>query len=118
LKYALPTGLLPLWGLFVMTVERRKYARFKVHSRALAALSRSPTVAGHVINISEGGLSFRYVASQQRSEESPLLKLLMTDRRFFSKALPFKSVWDSPTPDDFSFGSINDVFFRMENERK
>ena len=90
-----------------MNVERRKHARFKVRSRALAALTRSPTVAGHIIDISEGGLSFRYVASQQRSEESPRMNLLIADGRIHFKTLPFKSIWDSPTPDDFSFGAIS-----------
>jgi hypothetical protein len=81
-----------------MTVERRKYKRLKVESGALAALSRSPDVAGQVVNISEDGLSFRYVASQQRSEESSRLNLLLAHTRFHSKALPFKIVWDSPMP--------------------
>ena len=90
-----------------MTVERRKHARFKVQSKALAALAQSPTVAGHIIDISEGGLSFRYVAGQQRSQESPRLNLLVSDERFQYKTLPFKSVWDFPIPDHFSFGSIS-----------
>jgi hypothetical protein len=90
-----------------MTVERRKHARFKIQSKALAALCREPTVAGHIINISEGGLSFRYVASQQRSEESPRLNLLVSDGRIHFNTLPFKSVWDSPIPNHFSFRSIS-----------
>jgi hypothetical protein len=94
-------------GFFVMGVERRKHRRFKVEGGALAALSSSPSVAGHIINISEGGLSFRYIASQKRIEESPRLNLLLDDRRFHSRTLPFKSVWDSPKPEAFSFGSIS-----------
>ena len=94
--------------------ERRKYARFKPKRRALAALSYSPTVAGHVVNISEGGLSFRYVASQKRSEESAHLNLLTPDGAFQYKALPFKTVWDYALPDDFSLGSISTRYCGVE----
>jgi hypothetical protein len=90
-----------------MTVERRKHVRLKVNNSALTSLSRCPTVAGNIIDISEGGLSFRYIASQRRSKESPRLHLLATDERFHFKTLPFKSVWDSPIRDDFSFESIS-----------
>jgi len=80
-----------------MTVERRKHARYEVQSRALASLSRSPAVAGHIINISESGLSFRYVASQQRSGESPRLNLLVSEERNHFNTLPFQlgiAVWN------------------------
>ena len=97
-----------------MTVERRKHTRLKVQGGALAALSRFPSVAGHIINISEGGLSFRYVASQQQSEESSRLSLQVVDRRFHFKTLPFKNVWDFPMPDDFSFGSISIRYCGLE----
>ena len=90
-----------------MTVERRKHARFRVQGRALAALTRTPSVAGHILNVSEGGLSFRYVASQQRCEDSPRLNLLVSSERRYFRTLPFRCVWDSPIQDDFSLGSIS-----------
>ena len=90
-----------------MTVERRKHARFKVQGRALAALTRTPSVAGHILNVSEGGLSFRYVASQKRCVDSPRLNLLVSSERKYRRTLPFRCVWDLPIADDFSFGSIS-----------
>ena len=90
-----------------MTVERRKHARFKVQGRALAALTRTPSVAGHILNVSEGGLSFRYVASQKRCLDSPRLNLLVSSERKNYRTLPFKCVWDSPIQDDFSYGNIS-----------
>jgi hypothetical protein len=90
-----------------MSVERRKHVRFKVQGGALAALSRSPTVAGQIINVSEGGLAFRYVASKERSEESSRLNVLVGDRKFHFKTLPFKCVWDSPMPGTLSHNSIS-----------
>jgi hypothetical protein len=89
-----------------MTVERRRHARHKVQNKALAALASSPSVAGHIINISEGGLSFRYVSSQKRSEESPRLNLLEAGERMSLKTLPFKCVWDLPTSDVFASNTI------------
>ena len=100
---------MPLWELFLMNVERRKHKRFKVQGDAVAVLSRSPDVAGQIVNISEGGISFRYVASRQRSDESPRLNLLASNEKVSSKSMPFKCVWDSPTTDvfSFSFGRIS-----------
>jgi len=90
-----------------MTTERRKHLRFKVQGNALAALRQTPTVAGRLINISEGGLSFRYVASRQRSKECSHLNLLVDKSGAHFKSLPFTSVWDSAMPDAFSCGSIS-----------
>lgn len=90
-----------------MTVERRRHERFKVQGSALAALRRTPTVAGRVINISEGGLSFLYVASRQRSKECSHLNLLVDKSGAHFKTLPFTSVWDSAMPDAFSHGPIS-----------
>ena len=89
-----------------MTIERRKLTRLKVQSGVLAVLSRSPPVLGQIIEITEDGLSFRYVASQKRSEESPYLNIFVRHKNFISKALPYKTVWDLPAPDLFSKGTI------------
>ena len=104
-------------------VERRKHKRFNAQDGALAALTRSPTIAGQIINISEGGLSFRYVASHQRSEESPRLNILVSERKFHLKTLPFKRVWDSPMPEAFTYGTISlrhcgVEFADMKNDEK
>jgi hypothetical protein len=87
-------------------VERRKHRRFQTRDGALAALSFQFAVLGRIMDVSSGGLAFRYVASAVRSTESSKLNILLTDRSFCLDKVPFKSVWDLAIPGEFSSGSI------------
>ena len=86
--------------------ERRKHRRFKTHDSAFAALSLQLALVGRIMDISSGGLGFRYVASKARSMESSKLSILLTDGSFYFDKVPFKTIWDSPIPHEFSFGTI------------
>ena len=61
---------------------------------------------GPIINISQGGLAFRYVASQDRSRESSALKILLSDGSFSMHRVPAQAVWDRPIPRAYSLGLI------------
>jgi len=69
-------------------------------------LSLQLAVLGQIVNISRGGLAFRYVASQDRSRSLAWLNILLTDGSFSLKKLPVRPVWDSPFPRDYAFGLI------------
>ena len=87
-------------------VDRRQHDRFKVRDGAFAALCHGFTALGQIIDISRGGLSFRYVASEARTNGAAQLSILMTDGSFCFEKVPFKTVWDSAMPREFSFGAI------------
>jgi len=86
--------------------ERRKHKRFRVQNGSFAALCPQFSILGQIIDISTGGLSFRYVASAERSKESSHLSILLTDGSFRSDNISFQAVWDTPMPREFSFGAI------------
>jgi hypothetical protein len=86
--------------------DRRQHDRFKVCDGGFATLCHGFTELGKIIDISGGGLSFRYVASEARTNGSAELSVLMTDGSFCFEKVPFKTVWDSPMPREFSFGAI------------
>jgi hypothetical protein len=86
--------------------ERRKHKRFRVQNGSFAALCPQFSILGQIIDISTGGLSFRYVASEERSKESSQLRILLTDGSFCFDKIPFEAVWDTPMPREFSFGAI------------
>lgn len=86
--------------------ERRKHKRFRVQNGSFAALCPQFSILGQIIDISTGGLSFRYVASEGRSKESSQLRILLTDGSFCFDKIPFEAVWDTPMPREFSFGAI------------
>jgi hypothetical protein len=86
--------------------ERRRNKRFKLEGAAFASLSSQVAVLGKIFDLSETGLSFSYVASRQRSHESPFLDIVLTDDRFRFRKLPFETVWDKPMFQEFSAGDI------------
>jgi len=109
--------------------ERRAHKRFQVNKVAFAlirpvsvkmirvtdrsmgeiacALYRSKlTKFGRINNISMGGLSFRYVAGEERSNESLVLDILLTECSFYLESLMFKDISDFEIPDDFSSNPI------------
>jgi hypothetical protein len=58
------------------------------------------------VDISPGGLAFRYVASKAQTEGASQLRILVADRSFCLEDIPFRTVWDLPMPDEFSYGPI------------
>lgn len=86
--------------------ERRKHRRFRVQNGAFAALSYRFTTLGQIMDIGRGGLSFRYVASEDESNGSSELRILLTDGSFSFDRVPFARIWDLAIPVEFSFGCI------------
>jgi hypothetical protein len=89
------------------TTERREHQRLRLHDGAFATLSPHPLVAGQILNISKGGLSFRYIASRDHLKDASNLNILLTNGSFGLHNIPVKPVWDHATPDDFSSGLIS-----------
>ena len=98
------------------TTERRVHERHRLHTGAFATLS-PPRVAGQILNISEGGLSFRYIANRNRLMGTTHVNILMTSGSFALRNLPVKPVWDHATPEDFSTGltSMRNCAVRFED---
>jgi hypothetical protein len=94
----------PIYGKEL--VEGRQHRRFIVHNGGFAALYNEFTALGQIIDISRSGLSFRYVASEARTYGSAELRILMTDGSFCFEKVPFKAIWDSAMPREFSSGAI------------
>jgi hypothetical protein len=84
--------------------ERREHERRKLHAGAFATLSPHPSVAGQILNISEGGLSFRYIASRDHLRDASHLNILMTNGSFALRNISIKPVWDHATPNSFAAG--------------
>jgi hypothetical protein len=86
-------------------VNQRRYARFRVPKDAFAALGPDYIKVGQIINISMGGLVFRYLYSEVPSNASEL-DIFLAGRAFYLYKLPFETVWDSVT-NEMPFSSIN-----------
>ena len=80
------------------TVERRKSKRYKAVEGAYAAISPRSNKLGQIIDISMGGLAFKYIDTkgedankQSPSEES----IFLSSMGFYVGDLPFKTVSDN-----------------------
>lgn len=87
-------------------IERRHDDRYSVRDGAFAMLSLQLVLFGHIIDISQGGLSFRYVASQERSQHTSSLSIVLADGTFSANRLAIMPVWDRAIPQDYALGSI------------
>jgi len=73
----------------------RKHRRFQTHGRALARITSSPGVLFHVIDISVGGLAFRYLGDNELDELPDELDLFYGERLALGK-IPVRPVSDCP----------------------
>ena len=83
--------------------ERRKHERFKVKNGAITIIRLSNVLAstqkyGQIINISQGGLAFRYIDRNGESNEPVKLDLLFIHDSICSiylKYLSLQTIWVS-----------------------
>jgi len=87
-------------------VERRKYERFQVNSNTYVALGPPYGKVGPVIDISLGGLSFRYVDGKETTNES-YIHIFLTEANFYLEKVPVKTILDFEIPDKSAASVIN-----------
>ena len=99
-------------GICAMTmknkvVERRKHNRFQVKDGGSIVLRAHFLELGQIIDVSRGGLAFRYIPSRQPSSRSFELVILLGNGSFYLDEIPFKIVSDLETNGDpFCFSKI------------
>lgn len=80
-------------------VEHRKHKRFEVKSGAVATVFNTASEyihIGQIMNISKGGLAFRYIDRDCESTEPFEMDILAALDGFYLRNAPFKMVWVSP----------------------
>lgn len=89
-------------------VERRKHQRFQVQDGAFAILSPDFCNWGQIIDISRGGLAFRYTGSEQLPNASFDLGISSAKVGFYLGKVPFKVIWDFEIANevDYNFTTI------------
>jgi hypothetical protein len=90
-------------------VERRKDKRFQAEDGA-AAVFRRPwphsTRLGQIIDISKGGLAFRYIAGEEQSHGPSELEILWGDCSVRLDKMPFETISDFKTATEAPLNSI------------
>ena len=124
----------------VKGVEKRAHKRFRVNNDAFALIrpasaekirvsDRSmaeiacsvyrskPVRFGRIDNISMGGLSFRYISGEERSNQSLVLDLLVAESGFYLENLMFRDIDDVEMDSDSTINSFKMRLNRVQFER-
>lgn len=91
------------------TVERRKNKRYKAVEGAYAAISPNSHKLGQIIDISMGGLSFKYIDTSGEAGHSELPSeeaIFLSSMGYYVGDLPFKTVADYEVTNAPSFSSM------------
>ncbi len=91
------------------TVERRKNKRYKAVEGAYAAVSPNSHKLGQIIDISMGGLSFKYIDTSNDEKENnaiPEESIFLSSMGYYVGDLPFKVVSDYEVTNAPSFSSM------------
>lgn len=87
-------------------VDRRIHKRFKVQDYALAVVRANIRKVGQIIDISRGGLAFRYMSNGERLNGSFELDILLADNGFRLEKVTIKAISDFEIANETSFSSI------------
>ena len=86
--------------------ERRKHKRFRSKEGAYAVLSGPVSKMGQILDISRGGLAFRYIDIGDRPRETCVLDILREDNAFRLENVAFRIISDLDASKDFPFSTI------------
>ena len=93
--------------------ERRQHKRFRVHEGAFAILrprydilGQVIDIVGQIVNVSRGGLMFRYITSEYHSHEPFQLDIVVAGDDFRLDGIPFKTASDTDMGDPLSLSSV------------
>ncbi len=80
-------------------VERRKHRRFQVYHGTYVAIGPPYGKVGQLIDISMGGLSFRYVHEKEQTNGS-YVNIFLTEANFHLEKVPIKTILDFELTDE------------------
>jgi len=91
------------------TVERRKNKRYKAIEGAYAAISPNSQKLGQIIDISMGGICFKYIDTRNDDQNSGTQRedsIFLSSMGYYVGNLPFKTVADYEIINAPSFSSM------------
>jgi hypothetical protein len=83
---------------------------------ACAVYRSKPARFGRIVNISMGGLLFRYLTGEERSSRLQVLDILVADSGFYLENLMFRNIVDVEINDDFMVNSFKMRLNRVQFE--
>ena len=86
--------------------ERRKHKRFKADYGAYAVLGPETSKLGQIKDISMGGLAFKYLADESRSNGTGELDIIIRQNSLCVKKIPIQTVSDFELARENAFSTV------------
>jgi len=86
--------------------EQRQYKRFQAKNGAFALSKASVNRLGQIVDISQGGLAFEYMAWGEATNGNAEIDILFSEGFFYLQCLPCKVISDSEITPQNPFSSI------------
>ena len=87
-----------------MSDERREKKRFRPKKMTFIALKPQFVKLGKVLDISEGGLCFQYLAKEDQAGDTAVqADIFMSDNGYYLPDVACKMVWDTETTEKMTF---------------
>ena len=87
-------------------IKQRKHNRYKVKEGAFAVIKDNTHTLGQILDISRGGLAFKYIPDGEQLEGLCKLDIFFSGRGYRLKDIPFITVSDRAIENQNSFSSI------------
>ena len=85
------------------SADRRKHKRHRAQASAFVDIRIGRIKVGKIVDISRGGLAFRYVADRERLKEEFDLDMYSRVNDFRVEYVPVNTIWDRGSPPELSF---------------
>jgi hypothetical protein len=79
---------------YLHTEDRREYERFRVVQGVYAVFETYSSKRGPVIDISEKGVAFQYLAGKKKADSEGHISIFISDNGFYLKDIPITIVSD------------------------
>ena len=97
---------MPSTGFSYASQERRSHPRFRASKNLFALLKNHAEHVGQVVDISLGGLSFRYIEDEPIPQEEAWIDLFSSRDRIFLHDMPVRTVYDVAVDGDIPFSIV------------
>lgn len=87
--------------------ERRKHQRYNAADGSFAAISSNSYKLGQIVNISRGGLAFRYIDTNRTNPgEKGKNHIFLSSKGHYVQSIPFEAVADREVPNENAFSTL------------
>jgi len=89
-------------------VDHREHIRYRVPKDSFIAIGSDEPILGQIIDISMGGIAFRYMDSKKPTDESHL-HIFLTEGDMSLGQVPIKAVSDHEIPNTVLYKTVDEI---------